>query len=608
MAAIHCDEFVVLEHVSDFYRGEFRGAGRPGLLWMALTPLIALKNPVWITLGARLTAALASALTLAGLWWLAERSARSVSGADGSPLEPASRLPWHGFAAVFLLASSMDWQGHSFEVRTDTFVMPLTLLAMALLWRADLSVKTAIKVGLAVAATGLISQKSIYNAVGLGAGWLVLSSMFLWQGQLRWRRQLSGAAVAVGVALTAVGLWYGLMAWLQHDATFIAAQLSDASKTAFKESIPLRNKVRSLGQAVEMAPVLWGAGALGLCVALWQARRRPMWLASAAILAVMLSTISFHRGFFLYYIASFEPYVALLAAAAVGTLCRWLDRRYSPWLALTALIVLVGIQAGLAFAPYQSMLTANNEPQIAVMKTAIAVFPEPVPYWDAIGMVPGYQETTFFGTALLRRWFRKKSGANGFIDRARSGKPRFFIRNYMTRRRYQRPAERKWLWKHYLPYRDNFFLHGGRMKVGPKPVDQKVELLVSGDYTVWFQGGWQGQAWLDGEPIEHGQNVEIEEGHHLLRGRADAGKHSQLWLLLGRDRVPATTRPDQHVDYSMFTLLIRRRYQQYDDKSNERSDLRTPDHDPTIGRVNEKKRHRRHRRWQAKVDRVDGSP
>ena len=78
--------------------------------------------------------------------------------------------------------------------------------------------------------------------------------------------------------------------------------------------------------------------------------------------------------------------------------------------------------------------------------------------------------------------------------------------------------------------------------------------------------------------------------------------------MLGRDRIPAAKSPEQHVDYSMFTLLARGRYQQYDDKSNERSDLRTPDHDPTIGRVNQKKRHRRHRRWQAKVDRLDGSP
>jgi len=616
LAALHCDEFVVLEHVSDFYRGEFRGAGRPGLLWMALTPLMVLKNPVWITMAARLTALMASAFTLAALWWVSERSARVALAADQpqdslqrpEPERHINRLPWYGLAAVLLLSSSMDWQGHSFEVRTDTFVLPLTLLAMALLWRAEMSLKTALCAGLIVAATGLISQKSVYNAVGLGAGWVLLTAMYFWSGRVRLRRQLLRALVAVAVALVSVGLWYGLMAWLQQDSGFISAQLTDATKTAFKESIPMRNKTRALGQAIKLAPVLWVSGAFGLILALWHARRRPMWLASACIVAVMLSTIFFHRGFFLYYIASFEPYVALLAGAAVGTLCNWLDRRLSPWAAVGALAVLIGFQVSFGFTPYKKMLAANNEPQISVMKTAVATFPEPVPYWDAIGMIPGYQETTFFGTALLRRWFRKKAGPRGFIERARAQKPHFFIRNYMTRRRYQRAPERKWLWKHYLPYRDNFFLHGGRMKVGPELADQKIELLVSGDYTVWFQGDWAGEAWLDGQRIEHGQNISVTEGQHLIRGRAESGKHSQLWLMLGRDRIPAAKSPEQHVDYSMFTLLARGRYQQYDDKSNERSDLRTPDHDPTIGRVNQKKRHRRHRRWQAKVDRLDGSP
>lgn len=609
LTALHCDEFVVLQHVSDFYRGQFQGAGRPGLLWMLLMPLVALKNPVWITLAVRMTALLASVGTIAGVWWLAERAARPLEqDPPDEGVGRSSKLPWYGLSAAFLLLSSMDWQGHSFEVRTDTYVVPLTFLAIALLWRAELSLKSALLVGLVVAATGLISQKSLYNAVGLGTGWLLLMGVLLSHRRLRLGRQLLAALLAVAAALLAVGLWYGLMAWLQSDTGFISAQVSGAMKTAFKESIAMTNKWRALRLGMGLAPALWTAAALGVVLALWQARRRPLWLSSLGFVAVMLSTIFFHRGFFLYYIASFEPYVAILAAAVVGSICHWLSRRVSPWLAAAFLALLVAIQVGQSLGPYQNMLAANNGPQLSVMREAVEAFPEAVPYWDAIGMVPGYEETTFFGTALGRRWFRQSSGRNGFIARARTRKPHFYIRNYMTRRRYLRPAERRWLWTHYLPYRNNLYIHGGRMKVSPEVAEKPVELLVTGDYTVWFRGGWSGEASLDGEPVQHGEIVSVAEGKHVLRARSTAGNEAQFWLMLGRDRRPATERAEQQVDYSMFTLLARGRYQQYDDKKNERSDLRTPDHDPTIGRVNEKKRHRRHRRWQSKVNRSDGSP
>ncbi|MBJ95593.1 MAG: hypothetical protein CMP23_14110 [Rickettsiales bacterium] len=610
-AALHCDEFVVIEHVSDFYRGHFRGAGRPGLLWMALTPLIALEDPVWIPLAARLSASLASALTLVACFWFCERAARySVAAPEQAAAEatsPPSGWPWYGLSAVLLLATSMSWQSHSFEVRTDTYVIPLSLLAMGLLWRAELPWKRAVLVGLLVAATGLISQKSLYNAVALGAGWLLFSMVLLYKGGLSLKRHLMGAAIAVFTALSAVAAWYLLMALLQEDTGFVGSQLGAAVRTAFKESTPFANKLRALKMAIGYGPVLWAAGGLGTLVALWKFGSRPLWLASLVMTTGMLGTIFFHRGFFLYYIASFDPYVALLAGAAVGSACCWLERRFSRWLAVALLVLLVAGQAQLSWAPYKNLLASNMQPQLSVMRSAVEVFPEPVPYWDAIGMVPGYEETTFFGTALARKWFRQGSGRNGFIERARKRKPHFFIRNYMTRRRYLHTGERKWLWKHYLPYRPNLYLHGGRMQVDGEVAEQEVELLVSGSYTVWFMGEWAGKAWLNGEPIEHGQIVPISEGRHRLRAHSK-GEPGQLWLMLGEDREPLIERSDQHIDYSMFTLLARQRYQQYDDKKNERSDLRTPDHDPTIGRVNEKKRHRRHQRWQRKVDRSDGSP
>ncbi len=606
-AAFHCDEFVVLDHVSDFARGNFAGSGRPGLLWMVLVPLTWLGDPVVIAQAARFTALAASVGTLVGLWHLAERAGR-VDGSDESEMTAAARWPWFGMAAVLLLVTTMDWQAHSFEVRTDTYAVPLTFAVMALLWRAEVSLKSAVAIGILVAATGLISQKSVYNAAGLGLGWLGMVAMLAWSGRLQLKRQLVAAAAAVTTALVFVALWYGLMALLQADTEFVAKQMSAATRTAFKESTPMRNKLHALGLGIGMGPVLWGMAAPGALWSIWRARRRPGYLAALLLALAMVGTIYVHRGYFMYYIASFEPYVALVAAVALGSMCRALHARVGLWAALLLLGALVFGQGLRSSQPFHAMLATSNQPQYEVIEAAREAFPESVPYWDAIGLVSGYKETTFFGTALGRRWFRQAGGNQAFIKRARLNKPHFYIRNYMTRRRYLRPTERHWLWTHYLPYRSNLYLHGGRMRVTDTLQEQSFESLVSGEYTVYFRGGWTGEAWLDGEPVQHGQIVSLQEGAHRLKAASDGRNGAQLWVILGRDRKPAAEFAAQQVDYSMFPLLTRKRYQQYDDKNNERSDLRTPDHDPVIARVNARKRLERHKRWQRKVDRKDGRP
>jgi len=598
-AALHCDEFVVLRHVTNFAAGTFTGSSRPGLLFLLMSPVIWLQDAVSITLVSRLIAAASSTCTLVLVWHLVERWVEQTDHGDRAV------IPWGSIAAVGLLVTSLDWQGHSFEIRTDTFVMPLTLLVALWLWREEVSPRRALAVGALVAATGLISQKSLYNAVGLALGWgaFILAS----RGPRPWKRYLRTAAISGAMALFGVGLWYGLMSLGQDSSTLISSQVTGASKTAFTDNVSMQQKLKALGIGAGLGPALWGLGGLGILWAVVRARIRPQLLAMAVLFGVMLATIRFHRGFFLYFIASFEPYLAVLAGGLVASVAGLLHRRLG-WLpAVVLVLALVAGQGYHSVDPARALLATNNQPQLQVLRDVSEAFPQPVPYWDMIGMVPGYTETTFFGTALNRRWFRQSTGKNGLIERARRSKPRFFIRNYMSRRRYLRGAERQWLWTHYLPYRPNIYIHGGRMKVGTEPARMNVEILVDGDYTVWFRGGWKGEAAVDGVAVEHGQVLQLSEGHHVLSGSSQ-GSEGQLWLMLGAERVPYAESTGEQRDYSMFTLLRRARYQQYDDKKGERSDLRTPDHDPTIGRTNAKKRLRRHRRWHEKVDRQDGRP
>jgi len=609
-ASLQCDEFVVLRHVSDFARGHFRGAGRPGLLWMLMVPATVLTDPVLIAQALRAAAGLASVGTLCVVFALAERPGWGRrAGAAGGDLEvaaPRGDVPWMGLASVLLLITSMDWHGHAFEIRTDTFVVPLSLVIALWLWRTELSLRRAAAVGALVAVIGLFSQKSIYNAGGLALGWALVVSVGLVQRRVRLGPLLRSVTLASAVAGLGVLLWYGLMALLQSDTGFVAHQLSGAVRTAFTET-PFEDKTEALGVAVALSPLLWGSAAVGLLLAAIGVRGRPQLAAVGVLSLCMLATIFVHRGFFMYYIASFEPYLALLGGAAIGGLCRLLAGRLGTPVAVAVLVLVVGTQAGFARDAYKAMLATNNVPQFTVMRAAREAFPEPVPYWDNIGMMSTYTETTFFGTALGRRWFREATGRNAFIKRAKQRKPQFFIRTYMNRRRYLHSSERRWLWTHFLPYRPNLYLHGGRMKVGETLEKMPVDLHVAGEYTVWFRGGWQGSASVDDEAVQHAQVITLAEGRHNLAAQRTSGS-GQLWLLLGRDRRPGTERTRDQVDYSMFGKPDRQRYQQYDDKRKEVSDLRTPDHDPQIGRVNEKKRHRRHRKWHEKIDRKDGRP
>ena len=608
VASFHCDETTVLRHVTMFGDGNLRNPGRPGLLWLLMVPLLWLGDPAVIALVARGTAVLASVATL----WLTWRLATRPADLDGRGIAPEDR-GWSGVVAVLLLAMSMSWQAHSFEIRTDTYVVPVTLLAMHLLWRDRLSLRRAALVGALVAVGGLFSQKTIYNAAGMGLGWLVFVASA--RADWRWRERLRVVAVAVGVALGLVVLWYGFLE-LYND--FAAEQwkgaastnISRAAANAFHNPRSIKTNLNAWGKAVIRARALYWLLPVGVLWALARARREPRGPAMLAVGLVMAATIFVHRGFFMYFIASFEPYLAVLAGLGVGgilSMAHSRGGRAGAGVAGLALACIVGFAATEAQPHWESLVATDNEPQLRLMRDVREAFPEPTPYWDAIGLIPGYPETTFFGTGATRRRMRVREGNKGFVKLARRKKPLFFIHDYMTRDKYLRGYERKWLWRHFVPYRPNLYLRGGRLRVAKgEEKSLQVEVVQGGTYTVWFLGSWKGDASVNGRPVGHKEQIELEPGKTTLRAFARSGD-GQFWIIYGPDREPAIQWPGQQIDYSMFPLLTRERYQQYD-RPRKRADLRTPDHDPRIGRYNTKKRHRRHRDFQRDHDRKMAQP
>ena len=582
--ALHCDEANVLRHVTDFGRGDWSDPGRPGLLWLALTPLLALDDPVAVVAAARLTAVAASLATL----FLAGRIAARASGPAAAPV------------TVLLLVTSMSWTGHAIEVRTDTYAAPLALGAALLLWRRSPSLRAAVGAGLLLGAAGLVSQKSLYNAVAVAAGCVAVA------GLLRDRAALRALLVAAVAAIATVGLWYGAVAVL-HGGD-VGGHLGDAAANAFDRRRALRTNLRAWGSAASMAAILYGAVPLGLAELLdgiesrRDAPKTALLAASAAALATLAATIFVHRGFFLYFIASFEPWGAPLAAAGLLGLGR-VHRRLAPRVLVpTALLV----AAALAAPPYQRMLATDDAEQTQLLRDVAEAFPEPVPYWDSVGLVPGYPETTFFGTARNRSVLRERHGRTLYRDLAAEGEPRFYVRNYMTRDRFLTGSERRWLRRNYVPWRPNLYVRGGRAQArGGRSSSSKFELLDGGTYRVWFAGDWSGAVAVAAGPVAAGETRELAAGRPVLGTAAVAGD-GEVWLLPAALE-PSVRGPDDVRDYSLYPVLSRRRKQHYDGKDDD-AFLLTPPGDPWLEDEPDGRRawrYRRHRDHQRELRRRD---
>lgn len=547
-SALQIDEANVLRHITRFGSGHFTSPGRPGLLWALLTPLLRLEDPATIVLGARCVCMAASAATFLLVRRLAER-------AGGEAL---------AIAAVLLLATSMTWQGRAFELRTDTFTTPLLLGAALLLWRPRWSWRSAVGAGVLVGVAGLLSQKAIYGAAGLGLAW----ALGVWLGHVpkRWGLALA-AAVAAGAV---VGLWYAGMAMLT-DADVVTANVRRAANTAFAEK-PLRQKLLSLGFAGNRAPLFYLALLPG-AVEVWRRRRESAELLGAAVVgAFLVSTILWHRGYYLYFVAHFEPWLCLVAGAGVLAVIRALAPRRLGRAGLVAGGLAAAVPA--AFF-YSAILQASIHPQLQVLRDVRSAFPEPVPYWDGAGLVPGYPEVTLFNTGANRGRHRKRFGPNFLIPFARDRHAHFFVRNYLSRDQVMTQKERLWHWKHFVPWRPNVYLRGGRIHAGAGGwSEDRVRVGPAGAYTVWFFNDWRGQAEVDGRAVKHGQVLELAEGVVTLRARSVRGS-GQLWLMLGADRTPYANRTGDLVDRSLYVEIGRRGFIDHV-KNDGRSELYGP--------------------------------
>ncbi len=624
-AAFHSDELNVLLHASRFAEGDVVHPGRPGLLWLCLAPLIGLGEPIEILRASRIVSWLAVCATgvmLALLAWPRDplAGANEVEEDSGEAVT-MSRLDsiagWIPALALLLLFSSGSYTPHSIELRTDTFTTPLSLAVLVVLWRKGRTgLGPVVAAAVLVAAAALISQKSLYNGVGLALAWL-LASPSADPKRPGASGRVRDAAVSIGCVATLVGLWYlGLSIASGGGGSVVTTNFQGARNTAFGSGVPWDDKATWLWEAVHRAPLLYLSAVPGLVVALVRRAKDGRILASALVGATLLGTIFIHRGFFPYYIASIEPFLALPAAWGLGgsLVLLWTGALGARLPRSVATILCVGILGGClawgiggygggkttrtqyAWGAWPRLTAAwevTNEWQMQLLEGLRRFVPESSPYVAGIGVVPGYREVAGYLTGDNRRAQRRQDKL--FIKtKMQQERARFFIRTYMTRKKYLRTAEKRLLYTSYLPVHPNLYLHGARVvwDAGSTPGRRTVDLLVDGTYTLRFRTGRAGvesSVLVDGKPASEGENLQLLTGRHEVEVGATSSR-GELWLLLGKDVPPP---PKHHADFSLFPKDRKRsrtRYQRYDTKKHG-YDLISP---PSTERY--KKRLKRHRR------------
>ena len=638
LAGFHSDELNVLHHVGKFAEGDVRRPGRPGLLWLALTPLMSLGSPAAILEGARLVSAAAAACSVALLLHLGTPGTGPRSNsAIQSPAGRSGRNFWRLLAPIFallMLGSAGLWVTHSVELRTDSFTTPLTLGVLVLLWGRHGSIRRLLAAAVLVAAAGLCSQKSLYNAAGLGLAWLVaLPSSPL--GSTNWRWRIRHAAIGLGLCAALVVLWYvGLSLVGGSEANVVSSNLKTATRTAFGGDISWDEKTAWLTEAVQRSPLLYLGALAGVPAMLLRRSEDGRPLASFCVAAVMLGVIFVHRGFFPYYISSVEPFLALPAAwgllslpwglvsvatrisesqlmivsakllglcAAVALMATsYLGPARSPWLDdLSGTSVL---DWGAASGVEQASLVTNEAQLALAQNMELAAGPAgeegvrdadgQVRYLAGIAVAPGYKEVTGYLTGVTRQR-RRRTDPNFIATALRDNEVPLFVRTYMSRDRYLRPKERSVLYGNYLPVRPSIYLHGSRSRwsAGTGRATRAFDVFITGDYRLLLRsGGTPAFVEVDGKPIENGESVSLQAGRHSLSiGSAEQG--GELWLLLDTGVEPEP--PGQHVDLSVFPKdrkASRSRYQRYDSRK-QGFDLLSPP-----GTTRHKQRIARHRR------------
>jgi len=513
---INWDEFYFLSLVHDYLRGTLNG--RFQTLHVHLFTWLPALHPdeAEQIITGRLVMAATTAASALLLYGIARRF-----------LARAGAL----FGVLAYLSTTMVVE-HGASFRTDPIATLLVLLSLYFILRKPGGAASIAIAGFAMAASMLITIKSVFYLLVIGAAVLVLTSGI--RGRVR-----AALAFALPFAL-AVAAGYMLHAASLAETVPASATgflRGAASKVFLKDG--LFPRWADLLMIVAYNPIFWFMTIHGAAIA-WRAARRSAkmvgreaWL--PLILALPLLTPFFYRNAFAYYYVFILPPASILIGLSFEAFRRRAsdpaDRRaalFSP--------ILIALQCVIFAAGVFRLLPDQIEPQRATLAAVHEVFPDPVPYIDGYGVVASFQGHGFF----MSSWGMDEYHAAGrpvYPELVARAQPPLLLADSpslyaalipgvtVAERRVLLPEDISFLKENYVQHWGMLFVAGKRIEL-PAPSDPApFDIAVAGAYRLEAAAA----VTIDGKKLEPGEVVTLTPGRHSLEAGAATGEMTLRW-------------------------------------------------------------------------------
>lgn len=534
--AFNWDELMLFESVARSLReGVFHSGGRPGLVQLLLTPLIAgCSDEIAVGRTARAVWVVVTFAYASGIAALLAAFLRDGPGRRHDALL--------GVALLCLLPVFLEW---SIQVRTDQLALACGAWGVAALLASQRRPALALPAGVLLALGWLASQKLGYVAA-LG---VVLAALRVAADGWQPVRELARAAqVGLGGSVT----WFAFRSVLTsrfevgpgHPArAAMTGHLMRGQLDVFEFYRHTIGWDQYLALWPTLLPHLALLALLGVAtiLGLRRGRRDLRVLAAWLVLATGLAVGLFHAAAFAYFWMTLGLFPAVALALAAEPIRREVfagdPRRLR--VAAAALWLALAVPAGRALAQQLDDTQAVQRDSIDFVHRN----------FDA-SQAGFHPESALFcgGEPPLGSWFsytiyqhfhgaRRQSEVARFLETFRDEPVAYIIESF---RLAQFPPELQDFWAtHYQPYRASVFVAGQRLAGAPGAA-QPFDLIVTGRYR-WIPIGAASSIRVDEQRLGPGEVAELRAGEHVAR--FDASVPDGVLLLALRDPPRDAPRP-----------------------------------------------------------------
>jgi hypothetical protein len=414
-------------------------------------------------------------------------------------------------AAVLAFATMSLTIVHGASFRADPLALALILAALAVLARAPIRAPAVFAIGLLAAVAFVVTIKVVFFAPAFAgiAAWRMATS------DDRRRTGMAMAAIAGIAAVATVILYLFHQASLQlGDAARSKEVLTSAASVTIMKSgfLPGPTALFFLVMTSPLQVLLILATIVTLAVGLARGDSSDRWrlVAMAGCVAPLLSL--------LFYRNSFGYFIPTISGPAFAAVAWFIERqRWRP-----ALLAILG--AGMLATGALSLSFSATRDQSEQRTTVIAVhqmFPKPVPYIDASGMIATFPRRGFFmtgwGIAEYRRHppvFEKMLREEPIPLLLVNGSP---IEHALglgpTKNGRLLPEDQRVLRENYIPHWGPVWVAGKRIRLPGGPTETTIQ--VPGRYTI--EGA---SVVVDGREYRPGDTVLLSRGTPQLAGPA----------------------------------------------------------------------------------------